>query len=219
MSILATPPERSGPDREGRLTPLVLTAPLVRLLPLELWQPLFDRLLAAVLRRHPHVLQRLDGFEGAVVGIDPVDLPLAFLVRLDPRRPSIRAVRGVEAPPASAVVRGPLAALLDLMQGWVDGDALFFERGLTIEGDTGLIVALRNALDGAEIDIAAALPGPLGALYERAEADLAGLQRAVLAPATAALRAHEARLGRLEAAPRERHGRAPRRAGMGEASP
>ncbi|WP_255542362.1 hypothetical protein [Azospirillum sp. INR13] len=50
-------------------------------------------------------------------------------------------------------------------RGRIDGDALFFRRELTISGDTALILALRNTLDGEdEMDLmadAASIAGPL----------------------------------------------------------
>ena len=55
------------------------------------------------------------------------------------------------------------------MHGAFDGDALFFSRDLIIEGDTEAVLALRNAIDNEEIDLAAevtALFGPLERLVE-----------------------------------------------------
>ena len=69
--------------------------------------------------------------------------------------------------PASPV---PLAALLGMVHGAYDGDALFFSRDLVIEGDTAAVLALRNAMDNAELDLAAeaeAISGPLGARVRR----------------------------------------------------
>jgi predicted lipid carrier protein YhbT len=55
--------------------------------------------------------------------------------------------------------------LLAMVHGTLDGDALFFSRDITIEGDTNAVLAMRNAIDAAEIDLPseiAALFGPLG---------------------------------------------------------
>lgn len=44
-----------------------------------------------------------------------------------------------------------------------DPDTLFFNRRLRIEGDTNLGLAVKNMLDGIELEaVAAAMPGPLG---------------------------------------------------------
>jgi predicted lipid carrier protein YhbT len=50
-----------------------------------------------------------------------------------------------------------------MVHGALDGDALFFSRDIVIEGDTEAVLALRNAVDDAEIDLAAevaAIAGP-----------------------------------------------------------
>ena len=48
-----------------------------------------------------------------------------------------------------------------MIHGTLDGDALFFSRDITIEGNTDAILALRNAIDAAEID----LPGEVADLF------------------------------------------------------
>ena len=67
-------------------------------------------------------------------------------------------------------ITGPLAALIGLVYGSCDGDALFFSRDRQIEGDMEAAVALRNAIDDAVIDIVAesvAWMGPLSPIVER----------------------------------------------------
>ena len=54
---------------------------------------------------------------------------------------------------ADCRIAGQLSALLGLVHGAVDGDALFFSRDLVIEGDTEAALALRNAVDDAELDL------------------------------------------------------------------
>lgn len=52
-----------------------------------------------------------------------------------------------------------------MIDGRYDGDALFFTRDLSVEGDTEAVVCLRNALDDVEGSIAddvAAFFGPPG---------------------------------------------------------
>ena len=60
---------------------------------------------------------------------------------------------------------------MGLVDGSYDGDALFFSRDLTVEGDIDAVVTLRNALDDLDTtlvqDIVAAsgpLRGPLEAV-------------------------------------------------------
>lgn len=52
--------------------------------------------------------------------------------------------------------------LAQLAQGGGDGDALFFSRDITIEGDTEAVLALRNALDDSNLDIIHDSLGALG---------------------------------------------------------
>lgn len=129
---------------------------------------LLDQCLGAVLRRHPSLTEALDALGGARVGIDPTDLPVAFLLDCSSQPPRLRLRRSVDTGEADAIIRGTLLTLLDLCDGRLDGDAAFFARQLSFEGDTAAVVALRNALDGADIDLrrdlrqrAEALPAPL----------------------------------------------------------
>ena len=53
--------------------------------------------------------------------------------------------------------------MLGMLSGEQDGDALFFARTIVIEGDTAVVVALRNAIDSVALDLPAeiaALCGP-----------------------------------------------------------
>lgn len=129
--------------------------------PLGLALGLFARRLSA---RHPGLLRRLGDYAGRSVLIDPTDLP--FVLRLQPDAgPRLTAHRRGHAPPTDARIAGPLSALTGMVHGRYDGDALFFSRDLLIEGDTEAVLALRNALDDAELDLGAeleALAGPLG---------------------------------------------------------
>jgi predicted lipid carrier protein YhbT len=136
----------------------------VKLAPLTPLRFACDRLIANLARRRPHMFERLGEHATKTVTIDPTDLPLVFRLSPDPRRPRLEALRAAGV--SDARIAGPLAALIGLVHGAYDGDALFFSRDLVIEGDTGLVVALRNAIDNEEIDLAAEagfLLGPLAA--------------------------------------------------------
>ena len=165
-------------------------------------------------KRHPGLFDRLSGVGSPRFLIDPVDLPFAFLLETDPKRPRLAALRKEDAEPqaATATIRGPLMTLIDLAEGRLDGDALFFSRDLVIEGDTEAVVALRNAIDDAEIDLVADLLSALGplagparlavdgatALLARAAADLETLRDAVIAPAMRRADAQATALGDLK---------------------
>ncbi len=114
-----------------------------------------------LIARHPSLISRLGEHAAARFAIDPTDLPLCLLLHPHPTRTRITVHR--TAPEADARIAGPLAALLGLVHGVYDGDALFFSRDLVIEGDTAAALALRNAIDDAELDLGAeiaALAGP-----------------------------------------------------------
>lgn len=127
-------------------------------------------LLDSILRRHPSLLRRLGIYRDRTVLIDPTDLPFLFRLVLGPGRPHLDVLPRRKAIAGQATIRGPLAALLGLVHGAYDGDALFFSRDLTIEGDTEAVVALRNAIDDAELDLVAEMArllGPFGHFAER----------------------------------------------------
>ena len=95
-----------------------------------------------------------------------IDLPFAFVLEPKPRRPLARAVRELPAG-LDASIRGPLAGLIGMAEGTLDGDALFFSRVLWVEGDVSAALALRNAIDDARIDFGALLFGGLGPVGAR----------------------------------------------------
>ncbi|MDP2619930.1 MAG: SCP2 sterol-binding domain-containing protein [Hyphomicrobiales bacterium] len=115
---------------------------------------------------HPRLFERLEGYWGARFVIDPVDLPIVFLLCPDPTAPRLTAAWSREGQNPTAVIGGRMLRLIDLLEGELDGDALFFSRDIEIEGDTGAVLALRNAIESEEIvlfrEFAEAL-GPFGA--------------------------------------------------------
>lgn len=194
------------------LSPVLVAGLALRRLPPGLFQPVFGLAMATMRRRHAGAFERLSGLGEPVFLIDPIDLPYSFVLRAGARAPSLTAISGAKAVQATATIRGPLLALIDLLEGRIDGDALFFSRGLVIEGDTEAVVTLRNAVDGAEIDIAAdmaSLLGPLArparrligaahAVFSRLAEDMETLRRAAVAPAMRRADADAARLDRME---------------------
>lgn len=167
---------------------------------------LAQRIIRSTMRQHPDVSARLAGLAGKRLLVDPSDLPFAFVLELTDSDPRIEVVAQDDDPalPVHATVRGGLADLISLAEGRIDGDALFFSRRLSISGEMELIVAVRNAMDGAEIGLEKLLLGPIGGPFRnlglralrrlaqghtRLEADLALLTAAV----TASLREELAR--------------------------
>jgi predicted lipid carrier protein YhbT len=117
---------------------------------------------------HPGLFARLGTYGNARFVLDPTDLPFVICLAPNGGAPEIAARR--RPGQGDATIRGPLAALLGLVHGTYDGDALFFSRELTIEGDTAAALALRNAVDDAELDLGGeigAMSGPFAAPLAR----------------------------------------------------
>lgn len=200
------------------LSPWLLVGLALRPLPLFPLQPALAFTLWRLRRRHPGVFDRLSEVGDRSFAVHPVELPFAVRLSFTRGEPTLRACPAADAGRADGVVRGPLIALYALMEGRIDGDALFFARTLSFEGDTAAVVALRNALDGAGIDLleemlrslgilehpARLLLERAGRLVERAGSDLETVRRAALGPVARELAALERRIGAIEAVPKPR---------------
>lgn len=183
-------------------SPFLLIGLALRPLPRRPLQVLLSTAMRTMTRRHPEVFDRLRALGPSAIVIDATDLPFLFQFRPNTPGDKLRIVERNDDAPAIARIRGPLGVLLGLLQGTQDGDALFFSRVLTIEGDTAAVLMLRNAIDGAEIDLPAdfaAIFGRAGRMIERGlrfplglaaalSRDAATLQAALNAPVATDLR-------------------------------
>jgi predicted lipid carrier protein YhbT len=136
----------------------------VRILPLPVVDRALQRLTKRIVDGHPESFRRMAPYASTTFLIEPTDLPIRFRIRLDGCAPIICQRRPARCS-WDARIAGPILSLLALAHGALDGDALFFSREISIEGNTDAILALRNAIDAAEIDLPheiAALLGPLG---------------------------------------------------------
>jgi predicted lipid carrier protein YhbT len=113
--------------------------------------PLLTLSLRSLARRRPDLFERLGEHRRASYLIAPTDLSVAFRVIPDGVSSVVRVTTGAAAQASDVVARGPLMALLGLLDGTFDGDALFFRRTLSITGRTEAAVALRNAIENAEL--------------------------------------------------------------------
>lgn len=156
---------RPLPQLLGRLPLPPLAAPTLGLV--------LTRLLRRIATRQPAILSRLGPYQGARFLIDVQDGPVLLLMEPEARRITAHS-RRAEPPPHDAAIRGRLAAFLAMLHGTEDGDALFFSGELEIAGDTSAVLALRNALDDAELDLteelAAAATPPFDRWLRRASA-------------------------------------------------
>ncbi|MTH61403.1 hypothetical protein GL300_19495 [Paracoccus litorisediminis] len=111
-----------------------------------------SRLLRRIAAHKPAILGRLGAYQSARFLIDVIDGPALLLI--EPQAQRITAwSRKRPLPPHDAAIRGQLAAFLAMLHGSEDGDALFFSGDLEIAGDTSAVLAFRNALDDAELDL------------------------------------------------------------------
>lgn len=134
-------------------------------LPLFLLQPILRRIVNRIATENPDMFGRLGPHFSANFIIDPTNLPFVMQLRPDPDDLLLKAVPRNNIPAHDAKISGSFMDLLMLVDGDLDGDALFFARDLTITGNTEAVVCLRNALDDIDGSIAASVAemfGPAG---------------------------------------------------------
>lgn len=144
--LLTEPGMATYPDREKHSQWLRLMPPprrwksLISRLPPLLRQSLGVRLLAPSIAS-PQVMHTLQSVVGRRLGIRIDDLGLDWVFELHPG--------GLKSSddPAEAIVSGSFTDLLMLASRQQDADTLFFQRRLTLIGDTELGLTLRNLLD------------------------------------------------------------------------
>ena len=159
--------------RTQSLPPAVALA--LRPLPLAPLQLLLSMLLDAAAREHPRIFDRLGAHAAKRYGVVPTDMPFVVVIEPRPEHPRLAVLRALPAE-VDARIAGPLAVLYGLAAGALDGDAMFFSRELAIEGDVEAILALRNALDDAGVDLLDVAGSVFGAPFRLA----AGAVRPVL---------------------------------------
>jgi predicted lipid carrier protein YhbT len=152
--------------------PRLLLAPV----PLALLQPVFDRIAAHVARSRPELFARLGPHTRKRYLIDPTDIPFVLVLVPDAARPCLKAYRRYENPAHDACIAGGFFNLLEMIDGALDGDALFFSRDLHVSGDTEAVVALRNALDDFDGSVVDSVVESLGPLSRPAALTLSALR-------------------------------------------
>jgi predicted lipid carrier protein YhbT len=143
-----------------------LPRPLFASLPLMPLRPLLQRIVTHVAQSHPKLFARLGPHAGKCFLIDPEDLPFVFVLRPDPARPDLAVHHRSASPDHDARIAGSFLDLCDMIDGSLDGDALFFSRDLRVSGDTEAVVALRNALDDIDGSIVELMAGAFGPLSQ-----------------------------------------------------
>jgi predicted lipid carrier protein YhbT len=135
--------------------------------------PVLTLSLRRLARHRPRLFDRLGEHRSARYFIDPIDLAFAFTIVPDGERSVVHVVRKTDTETSRVVIRGPLLMLLGLLDGTLDGDALFFNRVISVSGSTEALLALRNTIEDAEL-LPADLLGLRGSLARAANAGILG---------------------------------------------
>ncbi len=156
---------------------------LLRLAATALPRALIARLAGVMVRSlgaaHPKLRDDLERASPATIHVFPTDLPYGFALAIG-RAPLSLSVVDRDAGGADAAIAASVATLIDLLEGRIDSDTLFFRRDLTIAGSTAAIVELRNVLDREEIALATEIARQLGRLGRPAREVARRLDRLVL---------------------------------------
>ncbi len=131
-------------------------------LPLLALRPVLRRIIQRIAAENPDMFGRLGPHRQADFIIDPQNLPFVLHLRPDPDHLLLTARSRHNIPPHDAKITGSFLDLLKLVDGDLDGDALFFARDLEISGNTEAVVCLRNALDDIDGSIAASVANMFG---------------------------------------------------------
>lgn len=146
-------------------------------IPLAPIQPVLGHIVRSIARRHPALFNRLGPYAHRRFLIVLNDLPVALLLHPHPAVPRLRAVRADAKVAHDARIAGRFRALLALIDGRLDSDAIFFSRALSVDGDTEAVVALRNALDDLDEPLAEAVCASFGPLSPPVRLALETLRR------------------------------------------
>lgn len=123
------------------LIPAPVLAPMVRIL---------NRTLH---RRHPALVKAFGRLDPATVHVTLTDVPHRFQIGYGNGRMDVSVLTNPNPPAPDAAMSGNLATMIDLLEGRIDSDALFFTRDLRVTGSTAVAVAVRNTMDREVIDL------------------------------------------------------------------
>lgn len=144
--------DATGPvDKPRGNLPRVLTA-VLSVLPNAPLAIIASSIMQRILDRNPGLIARLGPHAHKRFAVDPLDCPFVFLIEPLPMRPRLQVLETLTGIEHDARIAGTVIVLAGLLEGIYDGDALFFSRDLTIEGDTAAVLALRNAIEDSDLD-------------------------------------------------------------------
>ncbi|MTI12803.1 ubiquinone anaerobic biosynthesis accessory factor UbiT [Sansalvadorimonas verongulae] len=97
--------------------------------------------------KEPLCEDEFDALDGRWLQVSITDLELDFYLTISDQKMQLTSPR-----PCDVVFRGDSVSFLALATRKEDPDTLFFNRKLTIEGDTELGLAIKNMLDAVELE-------------------------------------------------------------------
>jgi predicted lipid carrier protein YhbT len=127
--------------------------------------------------RHPRLFQNLARLDRAVLHVEPTDAQHRFALTFGHGPTTLALIDDMASKP-DACIKGSLECLLNLLEGRIDSDMLFFTRDIQITGDTSIIVGLRNTLDREDINLmddVTSFFGPFAAPLQKAVVLLDGV--------------------------------------------
>ena len=130
-----------------------VAAAAMSVIPAPLLARLVSLMMRSMRRRHPKLFDNFGKLDPAVIHVEATDLPHRIAIDYGRGRMEVRVLLDERGPPPDAKVKASLMTLVDLLEGRIDGDSMFFTRGLEVTGSTTVIVAVRNTLDREEVDI------------------------------------------------------------------
>ncbi len=191
--------DKNAPHRVPPFTPMLFAGLLMRPIPAASLKPVVKHVLVRMKKLYPEIFSRLAILENINFLIDPTDLNYRFYLSVREGEVHIEVGdNNGERPEFQASISGPMLDLVKLLEGRVDGDALFFSRTLNIEGDTEAVLTLRNAVDSADVSLVDVLGGivpfmkpgfdklltKIESFFEHFERDFGTIQRSILLPTT-----------------------------------
>ena len=144
-----------------RELPVMLASDILGFFPMVALTPVLAILVRRLERTYPQLFEALASHEPCAIGVEPTDLDYRFIIRFGGRPTSLMPAAAFDES-LDAHVRGDLATLLGLLDGCLDSDSLFFSRDLTVTGDMGAIVNLRNIIEREALDIFEVVAGMFG---------------------------------------------------------
>ncbi|WP_419901287.1 ubiquinone anaerobic biosynthesis accessory factor UbiT [Kiloniella sp.] len=157
--------DQNTPSQVPTFSPMLFAGFALRPLPIVLFRPLVQHILKRIEFLYPAVFQRLAPLGHSRFLIMPVDFHFCFLLSLDEGKATIEVLsKDHDLPDADTTISGPMLSLIQLLEGTVDGDALFFSREINVQGDTEAVLTLRNAVDSVDISFEEIMAGRLAVL-------------------------------------------------------